>query len=117
MIKIIKFIPFLFLPAITMGVDECEAASVADGDINPGIQGRVFSMLTTCEVGTIEDIVMPVDSLVISVLNVSSVDAPSDGGPGFDLTKPMLQWAQSTDRYLNITCETDEVLIVYMEET
>jgi hypothetical protein len=73
-------------------------------------------MITTCEVGTIEDIVMPAGSLVIAVLNVSSVDAPSDGGPGFDLTKPMLQWAQSTDRYLNITCETDEVLIFYMEE-
>ena len=77
---------------------------------------RVFSMLTTCEVGTVEDIVMPVDSLVIAVSNVTSVDAPSDGGPGFDLIKPMVGWAQSTNRFLNITCETDEVLIVYMEE-
>lgn len=90
--------------------------SKALGSDDPGVEGRVFSMLTTCEVGTIEDIVMPAGSLVISVLNVSSVDSPSDGGDGFDLNKPMLQWAQSTDRYLNITCETDEVLIFYMEE-
>ena len=55
-------------------------------------------------------------AIVIAVLNVTSVDSPSDGGDGFDLNKPMLQWAQSTDRYLNITCETDEVLIFYMEE-
>lgn len=116
MIKNLKFIPFLFLPAITMGVDECEAAPVADGDINPGIQGRVFSMLTTCEVGTVEDIVMPVDSLVVSVLNVSSRDAPSDGGPAFDLLEPMSAWAQSTGRFLNVTCETEEILIFYMEE-
>ena len=105
------FFVALLVSALTAG-----CVSKALGSDDPGVEGRVFSMLTTCEVGTIEDIVMPAGSLVISVLNVSSVDAPSDGGLGFDLTKPMLQWAQSTDRYLNITCETDEVLIFYMEE-
>ena len=115
MIKIIKSVPFLFLATITMGVEECEAASV-DSGISHGVEGRVYSMITTCEVGTVEDIVMPVDSLVIAVSNVTSVDAPSDGGPGFDLIKPMVGWAQSTDRFLNITCETDEVMIVYMGE-
>lgn len=105
------FIVALIMSALTAG-----CVSKALGSDDPGVEGRVFSMLTTCEVGTIEDIVMPDGAIVISVLNVTSVDAPSDGGPGFDLTKPMLQWAQSTDRYLNITCETDEVLIFYMEE-
>ena len=105
-----------FIVALLVSAMSAGCVSKALGSDDPGMEGRVFSMLTTCEVGTVEDIVMPVDSLVIAVSNVTSVDAPSDGGPGFDLIKPMVGWAQSTNRFLNITCETDEVLIVYMEE-
>lgn len=89
----------------------CEAL----GSDELGTPGELLSMMKPCEVGTIEDIVMPSGSIVISVLNVTAVDEPSDGGDGFDLNKPMLQWAQSTGRFLNVTCETDEILIFYME--
>jgi len=105
-----------FIVALLVSAMSAGCVSKALGSDDPGMEGRVFSMLTTCEVGTVEDIVMPVDSLVIAVSNVTSVDAPSDGGPGFDLIKPMVGWAQSTNRFLNITCETDEVMIFYMEE-
>ena len=97
-----------------LGASGCIRSAL--GSIEPGVDGRVYSMITTCEVGTVEDIVMPTDSLVIAVSNVTSVDAPSDGGPGFDLIKPMVGWAQSTGRFLNVTCETDEILIFYMKE-
>ena len=105
-----------FIVALLVSAMSAGCVSKALGSDDPGMEGRVFSMLTTCEVGTVEDIVMPVDSLVIAVSNVTSVDAPSDGGPGFDLIKPMVGCAQSTNRFLNITCETDEVMIFYMEE-
>ena len=105
-----------FIVALLVSAMSAGCVSKALGSDDPGMEGRVFSMLTTCEVGTVEDIVTPVDSLVIAVSNVTSVDAPSDGGPGFDLIKPMVGWAQSTNRFLNITCETDEVMIFYMEE-
>ena len=105
-----------FIVALLVSAMSAGCVSKALGSDDPGMEGRVFSMLTTCEVGTVEDIVMPVDSLVVSVLNVSSRDAPSDGGPAFDLLEPMSAWAQSTGRFLNVTCETEEILIFYMEE-
>ena len=105
-----------FIVALLMSALSAGCVSKALGSDDPGVEGRVFSMLTTCEVGTIEDIVMPDGAIVIAVLNVTSVDSPSDGGDGFDLNKPMLQWAQSTGRFLNVTCETEEILIFYMEE-
>ena len=88
---------------------------VALGSDDFGVENRVYSVIQSCEVGTIEDIVMPDGATVIAVLNVTSVDAPSDGGDGFDLNKPMLQWAQSTGRFLNVTCEEPEILIFYTE--
>lgn len=113
MIKILKSIPFLFIATITSGVSACETHPAYGGD---GSEISTHAVYAACEVGTIEDIVMPDGAIVIAVLNVTSVDSPSDGGDGFDLNKPMLQWAQSTGRFLNVTCETDEILIFYMEE-
>lgn len=102
---------FLIAGAMAIFSIGCEAL----GSDDLGTPGELRSMMESCEVGTIEDIAMPNGSVVISVLNVTPVDEPSDGGDGFDLNKPMIQWAQSTGRFLNVTCETDEILIFYME--
>ena len=101
---------FLFFSAYSTLGGGCEAL----GSDAFGTAGELRSMIEPCEVGTIEDIVMPSGALVIAVLNVVAVDEPADGGDGFDLNKPMLQWAQSTGRFLNVTCEEPEIRIFYM---
>lgn len=86
----------------------------AKGSDDFGTLGELRSVIEPCEVGTIADIALPPGALVISVLSVQAVE-PSDGGEDFDLMKPALQWAQSTGRYLNVTCEEPEILIFYQQ--
>lgn len=114
MLKIITSVIYILAAGIIMGVSSCATTNALGGDAATG-SVQTYSMYSGCEVDTIEDIVMPSGAIVISVLNVTAVDEPSDGGDGFDLNKPMLQWAQSTGRFLNVTCEEPEILIFYME--
>ncbi len=101
----VRFLTLILAPLLGCVID-------AKGSDDRGTPGELRSMIEPCEVGTIADIAMPPGALVIAVLNVQAIK-PSDGGASFDLTKPALQWAQSTGRFLNVTCAEPEILIFY----